>query len=163
MAERYPAPLVVGIVVPLVVLTLVRNNDYRFTLPLCPAPALLSVTWLGRLGPSAARAALGFPLAGACLHAAFLGWGGPGGHRRMSRTLWFPAPPPLAVHRPGVEVLEAAAAEPGGRRPLRLAAVPDHPASSRTRFGYYAAREGFPSASPAGLLAPRRSSTPSSS
>lgn len=134
------------LLVPLVVFTLLRNKDYRYTIPLLPAVALVSVAWLEDVGPRRRAGLLGALAVAALLHAAYLGWGWPAperAHTRADRQLLFPAFPPAAVHWPVNEILDVVAREwPSGER-VTVAVVPDHIAFSRDTFHYYAIRRGL--------------------
>lgn len=133
---------------PLLLLTLLQNKDYRFTLPLLPAVALLSVAWLQRLRPRLATGAVLGILALAIAHGAYLGWGVPDpswARGRMDRRLVFPSFPPVAVYWPIDEILEVVARDrPPGTAPSTLAVVPDHIYFSRSNFRYYTTLRGLP-------------------
>ncbi len=143
----------VWLLLPLACFTLVRNKDYRFTMPVLPAVALLSVGWIDRLRPSRAAVAVGGIALAVVGHAAYLGWGW-GADRplvawvRERAGAWgveLPSHPPAREAWPGAALLEAVVHDrAGGPRPARLSVLPDHPYLSRFTLRYQATRAGLP-------------------
>jgi hypothetical protein len=132
----------------LAALTLVRNKDLRFTMPVLPALALWSVAWLERLGPRhAARAVVALAL-GLALHVGYFTWGWPAPEWARGRSdldLLYPSFPPVASRWPIPELLDAVERDRAARdRRLRLAVVPDHPYLSPLTVAYYVERDRRP-------------------
>jgi hypothetical protein len=138
--------LVVWVLVPMVVLTLLRNRDYRHTMPILPAVALLSTAWIAGLGSRRERLVLGGLALIVLAHMAFLGWGWPApewARGRTNRQLLFRSEPPMAVHWPTAELLDLLVRDRPGEH-LRLSVVPDDPYFSRSTFRYYARLKELP-------------------
>ena len=129
---------------PLVLLTLLQNKDSRYTMPILPALALLSVAWIRRLGPRGQAAAVAALAVVGILHAAWFGWGwGPSptlhGMDAPDGPLGFPSFPPRREHWPIAEVLARVRDDFGASGPSpRIAIVPDHVAFSHFGFAYQA-------------------------
>lgn len=140
--------LAVWVAGPLAGLTLLRNKDFRFVVPLLPAVALWSTAWLDRVGTRRAWGVVGGLALLAGVHAAYLGWGWPWpdwAQGRMDRRLLFPSFPPLAEDWPIRAVAEAAVRDrPPGPRPLVLSVAPDAIYFSRDVFRYEATRHALP-------------------
>jgi hypothetical protein len=140
--------LVTWIVAPLVFLTLLRNKDPRFSLPILPAVALLSVAWVERLDSRGARRALVALALGILAHVAYLGWGWPAPDWARGRgdvNAFFPSFPPIADHWPLGEILDAVVQDGGGHgRRTSLSIVPDHPHLSPLTIAYYVERDRLP-------------------
>ena len=149
MARRTPA---LGLLLtwaggPLVLLTLLQNKDSRYTMPILPALALLSVAWIRRLRPRGQTAAVASLAVVAIVHAAWLGWGwGPRPALQVDvpvQPLGFPSFPPRKEHWPIAEVLARIRDDLGAGGPSpRVAIVPDHAAFSHFSFAYQAHLEG---------------------
>jgi hypothetical protein len=150
MARRTPAfgLLLTWASGPLVLLTLLQNKDSRYTLPILPALALLSVAWIRRLRPRGQAAAVAALAVVGIVHAAWLGWGwGPRpalqGMDVPDHLSGFPSFPPRREHWPIAEVLARVRDDFGASGPsARVAIVPDHAAFSHFGFRYQAQLEG---------------------
>lgn len=140
--------LLVWFLAPVVFFALLRNKDYRYTLPCLPAVALLSSAWVARLRPPRAGLAVGAMVLVVVVHVAFLAWGWPApewARGRMAGELLFPSFPPVAERWPITEILARVARDlPPGRERATLAVVPDAIYFSPFTFAYYATREGRP-------------------
>jgi hypothetical protein len=142
------AALTAWAVPALAALTLVRNKDLRFTMPLLPALALWSVAWLERLEPRRVRWAVAALAIGIALHVGYFAWGWPApdwARGRSDLNLLFPSFPPMASRWPIPELLDAVEREGAGRAGrIRLAVVPDHPYLSPLTVAYYVERDRRP-------------------
>lgn len=140
--------LLVWFLTPVVFFALLRNKDYRYTLPCLPAVALLSSAWVARLRPPRAGLAVGAIALAVLVHVAFLAWGWPApawARARMASEFLFPSFPPVAERWPITEILDRLARDlPPGRERATLAVVPDVIYFSPFTFAYYATREGRP-------------------
>jgi hypothetical protein len=135
--------LLAWIVGPLLFLTLLRNKDLRYTMPLLPAIAVVTAVPLIRVVGRHARVAVTVAAGALVAHTAFLGGGWPAptwARGRMDRTLLFPSFPPLAEAWPTRLILDRIVRDrAGGPRPVTVSVVPDHPSFSRFTFSYESA------------------------
>ena len=136
--------LLSSLLLPLILLTTLRNKNLRYTLPLLPlAAALAAVGW--RALPGAARGAAAVGLAAvAVVQVSSTAFDWPRAARLPGAEVALGIPsPPLRDDWRHREILALLAAASRGQS-ATVSVVPNHPFFSVSNFRYYALRDGLP-------------------
>ena len=142
--REHRAVLWIAAIAPFVIITLIRNKNFRYSLPAVSAAVVVAALGVRALPRTLQRAVVGACLVLGALQVtmtAFLlpsppavpGWPSP---------LVIPYPPRGADWQQG-RILEDLARESGGR-PVRVSVVPNHETFSVSNFRYEAKRRGLP-------------------
>lgn len=148
-AKRSPVRvgLALSWIAPLVVFTLLRNKDLRYTLPLIPVVALIAASGLLHLSHRARHFAVGAMVVASVwqvLLASGFGILAVGTPQPFFRDLpLLLSDPPRSEHWPIREILEVIDKD-SAARPVAVTIVPDYPEFSRSNFRYAATLSHFP-------------------
>lgn len=142
--REHRAVLWIAAIAPFVIITLIRNKNFRYSLPAVSAAVVVAALGVRALPRTPQRVVVGAGLVLGALQVTMTAFllPSPPALPAWPSPLVIPYPPRSADWQQG-RILEDIARESGGR-PVRVSVVPNHETFSASNFRYEAKRRGLP-------------------